>query len=149
MATQLEVVGADQLFNQHVTTFTNFLDPANYAVDTETDYKEKIKKLIDSGERRLIVSVDDLRAYNRSYCDNLLKTPADYLPAFDKALKDIVLSLAPNQYVASELEQQEFHVGLDGSFGDHYVNPRSLSAKHLGKVVAIEGIVTKCGLSCD
>lgn len=68
--------------------------------------------MLRMGERRLIVNLDDLRDYNRVYCDGsalvdeqrehteltsrlhrLLKTPMDYLPAFNLALKEIVSSV--------------------------------------------------------
>lgn len=41
-------------------------------------------------------------------------------------------------------EVEELHVGLEGSFGSKHVTPRSLSAAHLGSMVCVEGIVTKC-----
>lgn len=40
-------------------------------------------------------------------------------------------------------ETTSFHIGLEGSFGAHFVSPRGLSASLLGKMVCSEGIVTK------
>jgi DNA replicative helicase MCM subunit Mcm2 (Cdc46/Mcm family) len=37
-------------------------------------------------------------------------------------------------------------LGFDGSFGAHSCNPRSLSAEHLTKLAAVEGIVTRCSI---
>ena len=42
--------------------------------------------------------------------------------------------------------QKQFYIGLRGSFGDHHVNPRTLRSVHLGKMVSLEGIVTRCKL---
>lgn len=39
---------------------------------------------------------------------------------------------------------EEFHVGFEGSFGGKHVTPRSVSARHLGNLICVEGIVTKC-----
>ena len=39
-----------------------------------------------------------------------------------------------------------FFVGLEGGFGAHHVTPRGLSARLLGKMVCVEGIVSKCKL---
>lgn len=39
-----------------------------------------------------------------------------------------------------------FFVGFEGSFGGQHVTPRGLSARMLGKMVCVEGIVSKCGL---
>jgi DNA replicative helicase MCM subunit Mcm2 (Cdc46/Mcm family) len=40
--------------------------------------------------------------------------------------------------------QLVYHLGFSGSFGSHRVNPRTLVADFLGKLVCVEGIVTKC-----
>jgi len=40
----------------------------------------------------------------------------------------------------------EFFVGFEGSFGSMHVTPRSLSARFIGNLVCVEGIVTKCTL---
>lgn len=65
------------------------------------------------------------------------------MPAFDKALKEIVKTVSDHP---NELEEVPFYVGLRGSFGDHQVNPRTLRSMFLGKLVCIEGIVTRCKL---
>lgn len=38
---------------------------------------------------------------------------------------------------------EEFHVGFEGSFGSKHVSPRTLSARFLGSLLCVEGIVTK------
>lgn len=38
----------------------------------------------------------------------------------------------------------QFFVGFEGSFGSHHVTPRGLSARLLGKLVCIDGIVSRC-----
>jgi DNA replication licensing factor MCM3 len=43
-------------------------------------------------------------------------------------------------------EQQAFYCAFVGAFGENACNPRSLSSSHLNKMVALEGIVTKCSL---
>ena len=40
----------------------------------------------------------------------------------------------------------KFFVGVEGSFGANHVTPRGLSARLLGQMVCIEGIVSKCTL---
>ncbi|CAG8643009.1 6166_t:CDS:10, partial [Ambispora gerdemannii] len=87
----------DDLFNERVTFFKEFLESTfsgNY-------HKDELSRLARDGQRRLVVSIDDLFAYNQE------KT---------------------------------------GSFGDHHQNPRTLTAAYLGKLVCIDGIVTKCSL---
>lgn len=73
----------------------------------------------------------------------LLKEPLSYLPAFDAALKEVVLAVHDATRHAYAQDAQ-FYVGLRGSFGDHHVNPRTLRATMLGKMISVEGIVTRC-----
>lgn len=71
-------------------------------------------------------------------------TPGDYLPAFDKALKNVVLTLRdPTRHKIDDLP---FYVAFSGSFGENHVNPRTLRAMHLSRLISIEGIVTRCSL---
>lgn len=135
------------------------------------DNNAAIKRMLRQGERRLIVNLDHLRDYKRDLADgcvaglqsiilrvytdclplySLLRRPLDYLPAFDHALKEVVVSVQdPTR--DGNLSDTAFFVGLRGSFGDHHVNPRTLRAAMLGKMISIEGIVTRCecGLDCS
>lgn len=54
------------------------------------------------------------------------------MPSFEKAL--------------NEITQLEFHLGLEGSFGDNLVSPSALDSSSLGKMICIEAIVTRCSL---
>jgi DNA replication licensing factor MCM3 len=73
---------------------------------------------------------------------SMMKSPAEYLPAFDHALREVLLNVDhPDK---DELDIQQCFVGYSGSFGDLSVNPRTLRAHHLGKLISLEGIVTRC-----
>lgn len=72
--------------------------------------------------------------------NRLLKNAFVELVAFQRALKDLVASI--DATYAKQFE--EFHVGFEGSFGSKHVSPRTLSARFLGNLVCVEGIVTKC-----
>ncbi|KAF8078335.1 MCM2/3/5 family-domain-containing protein [Lyophyllum atratum] len=84
------------------------------------NYKDDIHRMLRNDQTRLIVNIDDLRDYNREFADGLLKQPTEFLPAY--------------------------RVGFSGSFGDHHVSPRTLHAAHLGKMISLEGIITRCSL---
>ena len=60
--------------------------------------------------------------------------------AFQRALREFVLTVDD----AYGKQFEEFHVGFEGSFGGKHVTPRSVSARHLGNLICVEGIVTKC-----
>lgn len=92
---------------------------------------------------RLIVNIDDLRAFDRDYANGLLKNPLEYHSAAEDALGSII------EHVFSEksvVDPAGFRIGFSGSFGDHHVSPRTLNASQLGKMISLEGIITRCSL---
>ncbi|KTW31417.1 hypothetical protein T552_00061 [Pneumocystis carinii B80] len=133
----------DQLFNDRVRTWQEYLD--NRLDDPNVvNYHEAIKRMLHIDQRRLIVNIDDIRDYNRELADGLLNEPSEYLPPFNKALKDVVLTIRDiNKH---KVDDVLFYVGLIGSFGDQHLSPRTIRAQHLGKLVCLEGIVTRCSL---
>jgi DNA replication licensing factor MCM3 len=110
----------------------------------QSEYTDEISGLVrNTDQTRLIVNVDVLRDYKRDFADGLLREPVEYLPALDLALREVIKATVGEEK-AGDLER--FNVGLSGSFGDHQVSPRTLSASHLGKMISLEGIITRCSL---
>ncbi|KAJ3027104.1 UNVERIFIED_CONTAM: MCM DNA helicase complex subunit [Siphonaria sp. JEL0065] len=147
--TGLRNVGENELFQERVRYYQDFLE-TNYG---NNEYKEKIKKMMLTGGRRLIVNINTIRDFSPEYARGILKNPMDFIPPFDKAVKEIALALdaLPELRMraardGTRIEDLNFYVGFEGSFGDAYLGPRDLSASHLGRVVCLEGIVTKCSL---
>ncbi|KAF9015050.1 ATP dependent DNA helicase [Cyathus striatus] len=100
--------------------------------------------MLRTEQTRLIVNIDDLRDYDREYADGLLKQPVDFVPAFDDALASVVQRVYdPEKH---NIDSKAYKVGFSGSFGDHHVNPRTLRATHLGNMISLEGIITRCSL---
>ncbi len=94
---------------------------------------------------RLVVNVNDLRQFNRDLATVLLQQPVDYLPVFEKSLKEVVQDLNDPSF-NFEISSIRFHVGLEGSFGELHTNPRHLSSRLLSHMVCLDGIVTSCSL---
>ncbi|XP_017312089.1 MCM3 minichromosome maintenance deficient 3 (S. cerevisiae), like isoform X1 [Ictalurus punctatus] len=105
-------------------------------------YHEKVRSMVSEGQSRLIININDLRRRNEKRAKELLKNAFSELFAFQRALKDLVASI--DATYAKQFD--EFHVGFEGSFGNKHVSPRTLSARFLGNLVCVEGIVTKCSL---
>lgn len=105
-------------------------------------YHAKVRDMIERGDRRLIVNINDLRSKNEERANRLLSESNEELIAFHNALKEFVAS-ADSVYAK---KYEEFFVGFEGSFGSKHVSPRTLSARNLGNLVCCEGIVTKCSL---
>ncbi len=75
---------------------------------------------------------------------SFLSKPMRYIPPFEDALREYIRSnSAPDKHPSAKLV---YHLGFSGSFGSNRVNPRTLIATFLGKMVCVEGIVTKCSL---
>ncbi|KAK4686427.1 DNA replication licensing factor MCM3, partial [Tremellales sp. Uapishka_1] len=132
---------ADDLMRDRARQFVEFLDD-----DTQVtyNYRESIKRMLDLEQVRLIVNLDDLRDYDRVYADGLLLEPTSYLPAFDAALLQLVQAL--HDPLKHKIADNEYYVGLRGSFGQQHCNPRTLRSHQIGKMVSLEGIVTRCSL---
>ncbi|KAG6837868.1 MCM DNA helicase complex subunit [Arthromyces matolae] len=108
------------------------------------NYKDDIHRMLRNDHTRLIVNIDDLRDYNREFADGLLKQPTDYLPAFEDALLSIIQRVHDAE--KHEIASKSYRIGFSGSFGDHHISPRTLHAVHLGKMISLEGIITRCSL---
>ena len=130
----------DDLYKDRARTFVEFLDDQSGAVD----YRTAVRQMLASEACRLIVSIDDVRVYNRDYADGLLNDPNGYLPPFEHALQVLVEQL--HDPLKDDIQGKQFHIGLRGSFGDNHVNTRMLRSMHLGKMMSLEGIVTRCSL---
>ncbi|KAF9943007.1 MCM DNA helicase complex subunit [Mortierella alpina] len=126
-----------EITQERVNYYVNFLD-SDHGVN---EYKSEIRNMINTGAKRLVVSLDRLRDHNLEETTKLMNSPMEYIPAFTQALTTIADTIQP-----SDDGERIMYVGFKGSFGDHHVNPRTLRAKHLGKLVCLEGIVTRCGL---
>lgn len=109
------------------------------------NYKDDLMRLLTTEATRLIVNIDDLRGYDREFADGLLKSPVDWLPAADAALESLIKQVMADD-AKYPVVAKNYRIGFSGSFGDHHVSPRSLKAEHLGKMIALEGIITRCSL---
>ncbi|KAG0378638.1 MAG: MCM2/3/5 family-domain-containing protein [Linnemannia gamsii] len=128
---------AQEASQDRINYYLNFLD-SDLGVN---EYKNEIRSMLSNGTKRLVVSLDRLRDDNPDETTKLMNSPMEYIPDFTKALTQIAETIQPD-----DVGDRVLYIGLKGSFGDHHVNPRTLRAKHLGKLVCLEGIVTRCGL---
>lgn len=120
--------------------YRSFLD------DEATDgvYKNKVEDMIKRQQTRLIVKINDTRKSQNfiARAKGLIENSVEELVAFQRALKEYVISLDP-VYGRSKFE---FHIGLCGSFGSRHVTPRNLTSRFLNNTVCVEGIVSKVSL---
>ncbi|KAH9081840.1 MCM2/3/5 family-domain-containing protein [Lactarius deliciosus] len=135
-----EPVPQDDLQRERIRIFEDFLT----ADSPIYNYKDDILRMLRFDQTRLPVNIDDLRGYRRDYADGLLKQPVDFLPAFQEALINVIQQAHDND--KHDIEGKGYGIAFNGSFGDHHVSPRTLRASHLGHMISLEGIVTRCSL---
>jgi len=119
--------------------YMDFLDDS---VTGDGRYNKLVRNMIEQEQSRIIVNINDLRKKNEERAKKLLGTGFQEMFAFQNALKSFVISISTDYGKKFE----EFFIGLEGSFGSKHVTPRTLTAAHLGGLVCVEGIVTKCSL---
>eukprot|EP00842_Homolaphlyctis_polyrhiza_P004216 jgi/Hompol1/4796/HPOL_001845-RA len=138
-------VNGDEQFDERVAFFKEFLEASSHG---QYDYLDKMVRMIRKAERRLIVNINHVRQSSQLYASGLLEQPIDFLPAFDRALAGVVAAHWDEQEMGASFEEAggKYHIGLEGAFGAHQLSPRALNASHLGTIVCLEGIVTRCSL---
>lgn len=119
--------------------FTEFLD----LDDEDSVYQKRIISMLETGNSRLVVNLDDLRKFNREVTDRFLLRPMEYFAPWQAALRDFVKALNVDRPIKTNLDD-EFRVGIEGNFGGHRVDPRILKAEHVGMLMCVEGIVIRC-----
>ncbi|KIW94924.1 uncharacterized protein Z519_04903 [Cladophialophora bantiana CBS 173.52] len=132
----------DEAVRDRIRLATEFLDPTD---DEARSYRADIVLMLNRGLRRLVVSIDDIRAHSRELADGILHKPFDYSLAFDAALKNVIGTI-PNRAPFEQDEDRLYYVAYSGSFGENTCNPRTLGSSLLNRMVCLEGIVTKCSL---
>ncbi|KAI0308039.1 ATP dependent DNA helicase [Multifurca ochricompacta] len=136
-----EPIPQDDLIRERTRIFEEFLT----AESPVYNYKDDILRMLRLDHSRLTVNIDDLRDYRRDFADGLLKDPVDFLPAFHDALLNVIQQV--HDIEKHDIEGKGYGISFNGSFGDHHLSPRTLRASHLGHMISLEGIVTRCSLS--
>ncbi|KAJ6000628.1 hypothetical protein N7481_001037 [Penicillium waksmanii] len=137
MDTQLR----DEAAQDRVRAAKEFLDPTD---NRARSYRADIVVMLNRGSRRLLVDLDDLRQHSREMADGLLTSPFEYTQSFDAALKDVVKHVMPGKKESAD--EVVYYCAFHGAFGEYSCNPRTLGSQQLNRMVALEGIVTKCSL---
>jgi len=121
---------------QQKRVFLDFLD--------QQGYMEEVHGMIGRQEKRLMLNLNHLRTFDNELTTKFMRTPGEYIPAFEDALREVIVQQDPT--LGKTVAMHEFRIGIEGNFGSHHVSPRELSAYLLNGLVCVEGIVTKCSL---
>ncbi|KAJ2077640.1 MCM DNA helicase complex subunit [Coemansia sp. RSA 988] len=104
---------------------------------------EELERVAGHEKPRVIISIDHIREFDSALAERVVAEPGDYIPAFEAAAAEVGAGQA-----GAVVDEAAFRVavGFCGAFGAHHLTPRGLRARHLGQLVCIEGIVTRCSL---
>jgi len=116
--------------------FVEFLDTVHRG---SINYHKVIEELLQHKERRFAIDLNALRQFDPDLALGVLREPEDYLASLKDAVDDVVTLLHPKHPSNGKI-----HVTLTGGFGLHRISPRELLSPFLGKVISMDGIVTKC-----
>ena len=122
--------------------FSDFLENATF------DYARKIRTLLKEQKQRLLVDIADIQRFSNNLHWQLLTQPTHFYAPFQAALKEAVrLHASGNDKLTTDNNHDvDYQLGFSGHFGERSMTPRQLQAHHLGQLVCIEGIATKCSI---
>ncbi|AET39045.1 MCM DNA helicase complex subunit MCM3 Ecym_3575 [Eremothecium cymbalariae DBVPG len=167
----MEAQSYDARFSDRVRRFQEFLDShteytdrirailVHNGVDDGSDasvasgltWENKSGKLAGAGGKlpqRIVISLDELREFDRVYWKGILRQPAYFLPPAEHAVGEIAMAFddsASNRAIANS-SSSRWRLSFKGAFGSHALSPRTLTSMHLNRLVSVEGIVTKTSL---
>ncbi len=110
-----------------------------YQVGERYKYRERIEAMPAKGEISLYVDFDDLLNYDRKLAQDLLENPDIHIEEASETLKRLI-ALYDEDYAKST---RKFYVRFKGLPEENHVDVRNIRAKHVNKLIAIEGVVSK------
>ncbi|MEM5779123.1 MAG: AAA family ATPase, partial [Candidatus Aenigmatarchaeota archaeon] len=93
--------------------------------------EDNLKALVEACEaRRIIIDFNKLDLFDPSIADKLLESPDEVIADFEKAIENIELP-----------EHEKINVRIRNLPSHRNIRIRNLRAKHINKLVEIEGVV--------
>lgn len=105
---------------------------ASYRTAQNKDVGEMVGKLLYEDYARVVLNINDMRVFDKALAKGVLDDPASLVPFIEEEL--------------SSMGGRKVFFGVRGSFGDHFLSPRTLSSGYIGQMVCVEGIVTSCSI---
>lgn len=110
-----------------------------YEKDGREKYREKIRRMSIERSVSLVIDFDDLLQFDKTLANVFLEHPREFLEAAAEAVKVVMLTENPDY----AREVKEFHARVRRLPENLHVGIRDLRSRHIGKIVSVEGIITK------
>ena len=127
--------------SEFLTLFFQFFEEK---INGQISYSDKFDKMLGGDERRLIINIDDVRSFDSTLANEILKNPTSLVDVIESELNRRASSRSTK--FAQNSVESPFHIGFTGSFGSHLVGPRELKTELFTRLICVEGIVTKASL---
>jgi len=101
-------------------------------------YRDQLKRNYNLGQYFLDIDLDDLASFDELAADKLLKSPAEFMPIFEEAAKEMADEVTRPRPVGDE-EVQDIQVTLKSEA--HPMSLRHMKSEHVSKLVKIPGII--------
>ncbi len=105
----------------------------------EYKYRSKVREMCLEGEISLYIDFNDLIEYNGELAAKLVDSPEKYLESASQALAELVQIENPRYFS----RVKRFYIRIVNPPEDIVIPLRKLKAQYIGKLVAVEGIVTR------
>lgn len=126
-------------YDEKVRTFSNHLHSNRDA------WEKKIDKELSNDRYRVRLDLAEIEAIggaDKGLARRFLWSPVNYLIAWEEALLSFLRDI--NEKAVKTL-RQPLKLDVQGAFGRNRVTPRGLTSDTIGKMMCVEGVVTKAG----
>ncbi len=104
-----------------------------------TKYRRKISQMSIEKSLSLVIVFEDILSYDEDLASLLLERPREFLDAASSAVMEVMKVENP-EYAA---QNEKFFVRIKSLPENLHIGIRDIRAIHIGKLVSVEGIVTK------
>eukprot|EP00933_Yihiella_yeosuensis_P005377 TRINITY_DN109890_c0_g1_i1.p1 TRINITY_DN109890_c0_g1~~TRINITY_DN109890_c0_g1_i1.p1 ORF type:complete len:794 (-),score=254.27 TRINITY_DN109890_c0_g1_i1:141-2522(-) len=125
-------------YEEKVRFFSEFLH------NNSEEWEKRIDTQLANSKYRIPLGLAELQKAEPGLDQKLLHAPLKYILPFEEALLAFVGET--NQKAVKALKKP-LSLDISGSFGRNHVTPRGMTAEALGRLMCVEGIVTKSGIS--
>jgi DNA replication licensing factor MCM5 len=122
---------------EFITAFKNFI--LEFRVGTDFVYRNKLRENLLVKEYSLVVDSEHLIGYNENLNKNLMDSPAEMVPFFERAITDVAKRIV---YLEESKVPTNFPIcQLILRSGAAKLSIRELDADHISKIIRVSGIV--------
>ena len=130
----------DSSVDEDKTLFNSFLESK-----CGSNYIARLRSSFGTKPFRMLVDLNDIRKFDANLVSRLLRRPSSFITSWTEVAASKIQPVAVES--AASAATPQIYIGFTGAFGAHQLSPRDLRSTHLGTLVCVEGVVTRCSVS--